>query len=368
MRVIAVTLLGALIQTTSVSAQSWTAARTRPPLWQINSVDASGEPGWPYGSEDIAGDGTGTFPDDEAGADLRTAYADADADRLWLRAYVSGDAAPAMQLVAFFFLDIDGRDDTGGDAAGMPFWRDWDADPSAGGYERAVGVRGNGTLIGAYGWMNDGWIPLPAPEDTVVVEVGSDRDPILFGTVEHGYVQVMLDHSGFGLDASCDGDVYVRLWHDGTGQRSFGDDDDAEAACRAPTDRYGDPNVLRRGTCNDDDDCPADGTCEDGVCMFEYACSRDGECRGGERCTSGACSGGGAGAAGSAGRGGAGRGGSGGASGGSAGTAGAAGGGVRGGAFSCSAAPQRRDASLPLASLLLAAAALGAALRRGRRS
>ena len=131
-----VALLCGLIPAAGVAAQTWSAERMRPPLWQINSVDASGEPSWPYGSEDIAGDGVGAYEDDEAGADLRSVYADADGERLWLRAYVSGETEPAPELVAFFFLDIDDRTDMGGDAAGPPLWPEWTADPSAGGYER----------------------------------------------------------------------------------------------------------------------------------------------------------------------------------------------------------------------------------------
>ena len=370
MRVTAIaTVLCGLLQASSVAAQTWSAARARPPLWQINSVDASGEADWPYGSEDIAGDGLGAFEDDEAGADLRSVYADADRDRLWLRAYVAGEAAPAAELVAFFFLDLDDRADTGGDAAGPPLWADWTADPSAGGYERAVGVRGDGTLIGAYSWTSNSWMPLAMPDqDDVSIELGSDRDPLRIGALDHGYVQLALPHTGFGFDAGCDGNVFVRLWNDGRGQRSFGDDDEEEAACRAPIDSYGDPNVLRRGQCSDDEQCPGDGECRNGVCVFVYECSGDSECRSGERCRSGACTGGGAGA-------GAGASGASGASGAGAGTAGSggtAGGGVRGGAFSCSAVRNARSGSTgapaAFAWLLLAAGTLRIARRRGARS
>jgi hypothetical protein len=370
MRLTVVTgLLCGLLPAMPVMAQTWSAARMRPPLWQIDSVDASGEMAWPYGSEDIAGDGLGAFEDDEASADLRSVYADADRQRLWLRAYVSGEAEPTDQLIAFFFLDADDRDDTGGAAFGTPLSREWTSDPSAGGYEHAVGVRGDGTLIGAYSWSNDSWTPVAMAQADVDIEVGRDRDPLRIGALDHGYVQVALAHSRFGFDADCDGNVFVRLWNDGTGKRSFGDDDDAEAACRAPTDPNGDPNVLRAGGCTEDDQCPGDGKCQGGACVIVYECSNAADCRTGERCSSGACSGGGASGAG-AGRGGAGGAGrSGGGSGaGASGSAGAAGGGVRGGAFSCRAAPPGRGGTWPLASLLLAAAALCAARRRGGRS
>jgi hypothetical protein len=100
---------------------------------------------------------------------------------------------------------------------------------------------------------------------------------------------VALSHDSFGLDASCDGNIFVRLWHDGTPQRSFGDDDDEQAACRAPVDRYGDPVVLRRGQCSSDAECPAGGQCIDGVCIFGYECAGDADCRSGETCDAGVC-------------------------------------------------------------------------------
>src|SRR5262245_45515844 len=96
----AATLIGLIAFAAHASAQTWSAARARPPLWQISSVDASGEQSWPYESEDIAGDGLATFETDEAATDLRTLYADADADELWVRAYVVDASAPPDELVA----------------------------------------------------------------------------------------------------------------------------------------------------------------------------------------------------------------------------------------------------------------------------
>src|SRR5688572_16119937 len=86
-------------------AQTWSSPRGRPALWQIISVDESGEAGWPYGAEDVAEDGIDSFDPDEAGADLRTVYADADATGLWIRAYVASEAAPPESVVAYFFID-----------------------------------------------------------------------------------------------------------------------------------------------------------------------------------------------------------------------------------------------------------------------
>src|SRR5687768_4224734 len=151
--VVVIAFLIGTIDANGASAQTWSAPRGRPALWQIASVDATGEPSWPYGDEDIAGDGAGTFEDDEAGADLRTLYADSDADRLWLRAYVTSDSAPSENVVAYFFLDTDARNATGGDAASAVAWPELEADPSMGGYERVIVADGTGELIGAWQWL-----------------------------------------------------------------------------------------------------------------------------------------------------------------------------------------------------------------------
>ena len=102
-------------------------------------------------------------------------------------------------------------------------------------------------------------------------------------------MQVALDHGAFGVGASCDGNIFVRLWHEGTPRRSFGDDDDEAAACRAPLDPRGDPSVLRAGECSSDAECPAGGDCVAGTCVFGYECAGAADCRTGETCSSGVC-------------------------------------------------------------------------------
>jgi hypothetical protein len=283
-------VIGAL-GASSARAQTWSATRGRPTLWQITSVDATGEAVWPYGEEDIAGDGADAFEDDEAGADLRSVYADADAERLWLRAYVASEGLPSANAVGYFFLDIDANDASGGEAADAELWPELEEDPTAGGYERVIVASADGSLVGAFQWNEaaNGWRALAAQEDELRVEVGVEIDPIRIGAPVRGYLQVDIDHAVSTLDASCDGNVFVRLWHEDPPARAFGDDDDEGFECRLPTDALGDPVVLREGECSDDDDCPAQGDCVDGVCLFTYECLFDADCPMGETCSSGAC-------------------------------------------------------------------------------
>lgn len=272
-------------------AQSWSASRTRPLLRQLVSVDGTGESVWPYGGEDLAGDGLQNFADDEAGTDLRTVYADADDRRVWLRAYLAGDESPTAGLTVYFFADTDDRDQTGGPAFGAPLSPGFTMDPTPGGYERAVGVRGDGTLLGVWNWesKSDSWKALNPRKDEVIVELGRDEDPIRIGLRAHGYVQVDLVHELSGLDASCTGNLFVRTWQDAAPARTFGDDDREAFACRPTTDAYGDPSVIRSVECKSDQDCTNDGRCRDEVCLFAAACEGNLDCRSDERCEGGSC-------------------------------------------------------------------------------
>lgn len=281
----------AALSATSAHAQTWSAPRGRPALWQITSVDATGDARWPYGDEDVAGDGAATFDQDEASADLRTVYADADGDRLWLRAYVAAESAPSENVVVYFFLDTDARDATGGDATSSDAWPELEADPTPGGYERVIAAGGDGSLVGAWRWndASEQWMAITPQPDEIRVEVERDVDPIRIGPDERGYVQVDVAHEISTLDSSCDGNVFVRIRHDDPPSRVFGDDDDEASACRLPLDQLGDPIVLREPACSADDDCPAGGECVDGVCLFTYECSGIADCPTGESCSDGRC-------------------------------------------------------------------------------
>ncbi|HEX6244963.1 MAG TPA: hypothetical protein VFZ61_28780 [Polyangiales bacterium] len=287
--------LGVLLSAATLSsahAQSWSDTRENPALWQIVDIDRSGEPNWPYGAEDVARDGVVSFQADEAGTDLRTVYAAADADRVWLRAYVAASSAPPAAVRAFFFLDVDGRDSSGGPAYGDELSPLLGNDLTFRGYERALGINAEGDVLGAWEW-NAGqraWSEIRnrVPQ-TLRAEVGSAPDPLAIGAADHGYLQVDVDHELSTLSQSCGGALFVRLVHEGTGGRSFGDDALNEFRCSAPLDPYGDPAVLRPNRCEQDDDCPANGRCRDGVCLFAYACDAAADCRSDETCTAGRC-------------------------------------------------------------------------------
>lgn len=279
-----------VLATASVSAQTWSARRERPALFEIIAVDPSAQPGWPFGSEDVAADGAQTFQSDEAAVDLRSIYADARANRLWVRVYTAATEPPAMNAVAFMFLDTDARAGTGGPAEGMAVWPAFEDDPSSGGYERAVGLRGDGTLVGVYAWdaTERAWMRQPERPQQTRLETGVSRDPLRLAGDDHAYFQVELDLPAFELDDACDGTIFVRLWNDGTGARRFGDATTA-GPCKPRLNRFGDPDVLQTATCDDDDSCPARGDCRDGTCVFAYECSQNAECRAGERCEGDVC-------------------------------------------------------------------------------
>jgi hypothetical protein len=277
----------------SVLAQSWSLSRTRPSLFEIVAVDRTDAALWPFGQEDIAGDGLATVKPDEAAVDLRSLYADARAQRLWLRAYVAAKVAPDASALTFFFIDSDARAGTGGKASDTKLWPSLSADPSLGGYERAIALRGDGTLTGVYIWDTDKrqWIEQSNPARLVTPESGVDRDPLRLVGDEHGYVQVQLDLDTAGLDEACAANLFVRTWNDdSSGKRSFGDALDVLAvSCRPRLNAFGDPVILQSDVCTSDASCPAAGRCRDGVCLFGYECSADAACRSGEHCTSQVC-------------------------------------------------------------------------------
>jgi len=288
---IAALLVPLLALASQASAQSWSSARARPALWQIVAVDRTGEPGFPYGREDVAGDGLVSFDPGEAGTDLRSVYADATADRLWLRTYVASTGEPTASARFFFFIDSDARASSGGDARGEPLEPGLRNDPTRGGYERAIVVRGDGTMLGVWEWSapTKAWVNLPVVEGAVRVERGRASDPLGIGAPERGYVQVSVAADISRLDASCVGNFFVRSWNAGMRADDFGDEVREQAACRQPNDTLGDPVVLRSYRCSADAECPASGRCRDGVCLFGYACGGGEDCRSGERCSGNQC-------------------------------------------------------------------------------
>lgn len=281
-------VIASLSQSTA-RAQTWSSGQMRPRLFQIVAIDRAGDADWPYQREDIAGDGLVTFANEEASADLRTVYADATLERLWLRAYVASPNAPGPMVRAFFFLDTDARAGTGGPARGDALDPKLGPDESGGGYERAFAVRGDGTLVGVWEWsaLSRVWVPLAVGPNEVRAEAGRARDPLALGLVDRGYFQVDVAHAVSQLDASCGAQLFVRTRYEGA--RSFGDDVREESACRAPLDVYGDPVIVRSFACRADNECPLDGRCREGVCLFAYDCEGNGDCPSGHACTANRC-------------------------------------------------------------------------------
>lgn len=296
--VLAMAALVGLGSVSAAEAQSWSKGRSRPALYEIISVDPSGTDGWPYGQDDPADDGVATLEDDEASIDLRTLYADADSGRAFLRAYVAGREPPVASAIAFFFIDSDDNRLSGGPARDTGIFRAFTLDPTAGGYEHAIGIDGGGNVVGSYEYASatDEWLPQNVNGNDLEVEVGADRDPIELGNQLRGYFQIDVAHRVTGLDADCQARVFVRLHNDDAPDRDFGDDDDVDdrdddpvASCRPRLNDLGDPDVLRTDACRRDADCPAGGRCDGGVCFFSYACEDTTDCRSGQVCEGGRC-------------------------------------------------------------------------------
>lgn len=285
----------ALLITSTAHAQTWSLKRQRPSLFEIIAVDRTAESGWPFGQEDIAGDGVTTTEADEAAVDLRSVYADARAKKLWLRAYVSATKTPTANSLAFFFIDSDADPDTGGSASDSQIFAAFKDDKvsTPKGYERAVEIRGDGTVVALFAWDNDKlrWTQQSdAMAMMVMAESGVARDPLRLAGDDHGYFQAELDLSVASVDDACDGTIFVRTWRDGDDKRKFGDLADAGSAdCHAHLNRFGDPDLLHSDDCVSDATCPAQGKCSQGTCLFGYECSSDDACQTGQHCQSNVC-------------------------------------------------------------------------------
>ena len=274
----------------TASAQTWSLKRERPALFEIVAVDEAASTLWPFGQEDIAKDGVGTYAVDETAVDLRTVYADTRPDGLWVRAYVASDVDPMLTAVAFFFLDNDANTKTGGKAEGDALFDGWSTDPSTGGYEVAVGMRGDDTLLGVWLWDDKKaeWTLQPDKPELVKLETGKARDPLRLSGDDHGYFQIVLDLKVVELGDGCTGPLFVRTWNDAMGMRAFGDSSDV-TLCKARLNAYGDPEILQSHECDSDGSCPNRGKCRERTCVFEYECSEDTDCREDERCMGSVC-------------------------------------------------------------------------------
>ena len=270
------------------AAQTWVDGRTTPALLEIISIDKTGEPGWLYGAEDVLGDTLESFKQQEQSIDIRTAYAAADMNRFWARIYVSEQNAVGGNVTIFVFLDVDQSAATGGSAAAPEIDPKFTSDASPGGYDYVFGVRGNASITEIWKWDSAqmAYVGAVPPAAQALAESGQDVDPIQINLEAHGYLQGMIDLALLGLTPECKANIYVRSINAaaalGTGDLEVG-----QVAPCIPADANNDniPDiVVPVSDCTEDAQCPGDGICVDGTCIFPAPCLADTDCKPDEEC------------------------------------------------------------------------------------
>lgn len=205
-----------------VWANTWAGGAQDPSSAEELARDATGElvstgfpVDWPHGWEDVAGNGT-TFSNQEQSADIRTAYGVCDAGSVWLRTYVSDPGNASANIRIYFFFDTDASPLTGGDAGAdaLPIQPEFTSDPSSGGYEHCLEVRGNGAVQALWQWNGSTYID--PGTTTAVGETGTGVDPILVNFDNHGYVQGNVPISELGLSDCTTVTVFIRSWNSTT--------------------------------------------------------------------------------------------------------------------------------------------------------
>jgi hypothetical protein len=272
----------------TAQAQTWVAPRTAPALTEIVAIDATGEVGWPYGAEDLVGDGIESFQQQEQSIDIRTAYASTDAQRFWVRVHVSDPNAVGGNITAFVFIDADLSLATGGSAAQTAIDPKLTTDPTMGGYDYVLAIRGNGSVDQIWSWQAaqmqfTGNAPTPTQ---ATAETGQDQDPIQINGDAHGYLQASVELGLVGLTQACNANLFFRS----VNASSMGDGDleVGQIAPCVPADANDDgvPDlVVPVGGCTSDAQCPADGLCVGGQCVVATPCITDTDCRTDEQCS-----------------------------------------------------------------------------------
>jgi hypothetical protein len=284
-----VLLPAALAFPRAAAAATWVDMRTTPSLTELVTIDATGEQGWLYGAEDIAGDGVDSFKQQEQSIDIRTAYATTDTSRLWVRVYVSELNAIGGNVTVYVFIDADRSTATGGTAAAPEIDAKFTMDSSPGGYDYAIGIRGNGSISGVWTWdgAQSKYIGASPAAGTATAEVGKDIDPIQINSAAHGYAQAMVDLALVGLTPACLANFYIRSSNE-TAALGKGDLEVGQVAPCIPADQNGDgiPDVIiPEGPCTSDDQCPANGLCIEGKCVIPVPCVDDMDCNTNEQCS-----------------------------------------------------------------------------------
>jgi hypothetical protein len=280
--------LGSWLVAAPALGATWTGGRTTPVLLELFAIDKTGETGWIYGEEDVAGDGLNNFKQQEQSIDIRTAYAAADADHLWVRTYVSDIANAGGNVTVYLFVDSDQNSATGGSAAATNINPQFVEDLSPGGYEFVMELKGNGNPGSLWKWDGN-WATQTFTASDVIVEAQTDLDPIRIGADVHGYIQGQIPLSLVGLDSRCAANLYVRT-SIGTGK---GDLEVGQVGACIPTDanNNGVPDPLEGQTndCTSDEQCPGDGICQEGRCIFPIPCLNAADCRQGFICRDNRC-------------------------------------------------------------------------------
>jgi hypothetical protein len=275
-------------------AQTWANGRQRPSLREIATVDETGESAWLWGQEDVAGNGLQQFNPDEQAIDARTVYLRVDANRLWWRTYVSAQSQPQNNLSVYLFADADSNTGSGRTAAATEIDPLLTTDPSGGGYEYVVSVRGDGTQ--ARLWTLDPvqsrFVESAPSANPLEAESGTFLDPLRVGTRDHGYVQVALSASLVGISAACQARFYVRTTNQ-TQALGAGDLDVGDAIACTPLDADDNqvPDIIEPAQhgCVRNDQCPAGGICWKGYCWLPPVCNEDSDCGRNEDCVDGSC-------------------------------------------------------------------------------
>jgi hypothetical protein len=270
-------------------AQTWVPPRTTPSILEIVAIDATGETPWPFGAEDIAGDGLTTFEPPEPSTDIRTAYAVATAQEFIVRVYVSDTAAVGDSVTVYVFIDADASAATGGSAAATTVDPALANDPSPGGYESVLVLRGDADPE-LFDWqtpMND-FQAATVPPGQTDAEAGQDLDPLRLGARQHGYVQARVDLGAVGLTPACDANLFVRSV-DGAASPPGGDLVVGSVQRCVAAETNGVPAIVVPARCDSDAECPGGGVCVAGRCRLTAGCAADADCAADETCTDGWC-------------------------------------------------------------------------------
>lgn len=257
----------ALLVSRAASAQTWPSGTTTPTLRDLVSVDRTGEANWLFGSEDVAGDGLQTFGAEERALDVRSAYAELRGRRLALRAYVSADTAPE-QLRVYAFINVDRAAATGGPGSAPEIDTALDGASPDAGYEVVIGMLQEPEMANVWRWQESTARYEPVADlDALelVIEAGADRDPLDIGDPPNGYLQAAFDPRPLDIPETCSVELLFRA-SDGL---DGGDSDVGEGGpCRAEdANRNGVADVAEvEAACDTDDQCPAGGSCVEGIC------------------------------------------------------------------------------------------------------